>query len=94
MQCPKGGKLYISSSGSNSFACIEIEDTGVGIPQENIDKIFDPFFTTKEPGKGTGLGLSVSYNIIKEHGGDISVESEVNRGTKFIFTLPLNLKKA
>ncbi len=93
MQCPKGGKLYISSSCSNSFACIEIEDTGVGIPPENIDKVFDPFFTTKEPGKGTGLGLSVSYNIIKEHGGDISVESEVNRGTKFIITFPLNLNR-
>jgi two-component system NtrC family sensor kinase len=89
----QGGKLYISSSFNNSFARIEIEDTGAGIPPENIDKVFDPFFTTKEPGKGTGLGLSVSYNIIKEHGGDISVESEVNRGTKFIITFPLNLKR-
>ena len=91
---PQGGKLSISSFCDNSLACIAIEDNGVGISCENIDKIFDPFFTTKEPGKGTGLGLSVSYNIIKEHGGDISVESEVNRGTKFIFTLPLNLKRA
>jgi len=91
---PHGGKLSISSFSDNSLACIAIEDNGVGISCENIDKIFDPFFTTKEPGKGTGLGLSVSYNIIKEHGGDISVESEVNRGTKFIFTLPLNLNRA
>lgn len=90
----QGGKLSISSFCDNSSACIAIEDNGVGISPENIDKIFDPFFTTKEPGKGTGLGLSVSYNIIKEHGGDISVESEVNRGTKFIFTLPLDLKRA
>jgi two-component system NtrC family sensor kinase len=90
---PQGGKLYISSSLNNSAACIEIEDTGVGIPPENLDKIFDPFFTTKEPGRGTGLGLSVSYNIIKEHGGDISVESEKNKGAKFIITLPLNLKR-
>ncbi len=90
---PDGGKLYISSSYKGSSAFIEIEDTGEGIPPENIDKIFDPFFTTKEPGKGTGLGLSVSYNIIREHGGDVSVESEKNKGTKFIITLPINLKK-
>lgn len=90
---PEGGKLYISTSCNNSAACIEIEDTGRGISPENIDKIFDPFFTTKEPGKGTGLGLSVSYNIIKEHGGDILVESEENKGTKFVITLPFNLKR-
>lgn len=90
---PQGGKLYISSFLNNSAACIEIEDTGVGIPPENLDKIFDPFFSTKEPGKGTGLGLSVSYNIIREHGGDISAESEENKGTKFIINLPLNLKR-
>lgn len=88
---PKGGKLSISSSSNDSSACIEIKDTGIGIPPENIDKIFDPFFTTKEPNKGTGLGLSVSYNIIKEHGGDIFVESLVNIGTKFIITIPFNI---
>lgn len=90
---PQGGKLYISSYSHDSEVCVKIEDTGVGIPQENIDKIFDPFFTTKEPGKGTGLGLSVSYNIIKEHGGDISVESEENKGTKFSLAFPRNLKR-
>lgn len=90
---PQGGKLYISSYFHDSAACIKVEDTGSGIPQENIDKIFDPFFTTKEPGKGTGLGLSVSYNIIKEHGGEISIKSEVNKGTKFVITLPLNLNR-
>ncbi len=90
---PQGGKLLISTSFNNSAALIGIQDNGIGISPENIDKIFDPFFTTKEPGKGTGLGLSVSYNIIKEHGGDISVESEVNRGTKFIVSLPLNLNR-
>jgi two-component system NtrC family sensor kinase len=90
---PQGGKLYISSFLDNSTACIAVEDTGVGILPENLGKIFDPFFSTKEPGKGTGLGLSVSYNIIKEHGGDISVESEKNKGAKFIITLPLSIKE-
>lgn len=86
---PRGGLLKISTSLKNSSAIVEIKDTGEGISPENIDKIFDPFFTTKEPGKGTGLGLSVSYNIIKEHGGNISVESEVNGGTKFTIAIPL-----
>jgi signal transduction histidine kinase len=90
---PSGGKLSISSLCKNSKVHIEIEDTGSGISEKFIDKIFDPFFTTKEPGKGTGLGLSVSYNIVKEHEGDISVESEENMGTKFIITLPLNLQR-
>jgi len=86
---PQGGQIHISSFLENSTAFVEIKDSGVGISPENIEKIFDPFFTTKEPGKGTGLGLSVSYNIIKEHGGDISVESEINKGTKFTIVLPL-----
>jgi two-component system NtrC family sensor kinase len=90
---PHGGRLSISSFCDNSLACIAIEDNGVGISPGNIDKIFDPFFTTKEPGKGTGLGLSVSYSIIKEHGGDISVESKKNKGTKFVVALPLNLQR-
>jgi two-component system NtrC family sensor kinase len=90
---PKGGELYISSSCNDSEVSIEVEDTGVGISSENIDKIFDPFFTTKEPGKGTGLGLSVSYNIIKEHGGDIFVESVLNRGTKFVINLPRSIDR-
>lgn len=86
---PLEGKLFISTGLNDSTVNIEIEDTGEGIAPENIDKVFDPFYTTKEPGKGTGLGLSVSYNIIKEHGGDISVESQMKRGTKFVIKLPL-----
>ncbi len=69
-------------------AVIRVEDTGCGIPPENISRVFDPFFTTKPTGKGTGLGLSVSYGIVKDHGGDISAESAPGEGTAFTVTLP------
>jgi len=85
------GRLTISSIVDRNTKCVDIdvEDTGPGIPEENLDKIFDPFFTTKETGHGVGLGLAISYGIIKEHKGTISVESEVGRGTKFTIKLPL-----
>ncbi len=67
---------------------IRIMDDGSGIEHGNITKIFDPFFTTKPTGQGTGLGLSVSYGIIKEHGGDIRVESEFGKGSTFTIVLP------
>ena len=69
---------------------VRVEDTGCGIEPQNLSRIFDPFFTTKETGKGTGLGLSVSYGIIKEHGGEIKVESEPGKGSVFIVSLPVN----
>ena len=68
---------------------IRISDTGPGIPEEIRSKIFEPFFTTKTVGKGTGLGLSVNYGIIKDHKGDIRVESGPEQGTEFIITLPV-----
>ncbi len=71
------------------YACIQVKDSGTGIPEEIIDKIFDPFFTTKEPGKGTGLGLSLVYTIVKEAGGFIHVESKVGEGTTFNVYFPL-----
>ncbi len=71
------------------WAAVDFEDTGVGIPPENLDRLFDPFFTTKEPGKGTGLGLSVSYGIVREHGGWFDVDSRPGQGTRMTFHLPI-----
>ncbi len=68
---------------------ITISDTGCGIPPEHMNKLFDPFFSTKEVGKGTGLGLSVSYGIVREHGGNIRVQSEVGKGSTFFVWLPI-----
>jgi len=68
---------------------IRFIDQGHGIPPELVNKIFEPFFTTKDVGKGTGLGLSVSYGIIKEHGGEIKVDSVVGEGTTFTIILPV-----
>jgi two-component system, NtrC family, sensor kinase len=68
---------------------LDVSDTGMGIPPENIPKIFEPFFTTKEVGKGTGLGLSTVYGIVQEHGGSIDVRSTVGEGTTFILHFPI-----
>ena len=69
---------------------VEFADTGEGIPAENLTRIFDPFFTTKEVGKGTGLGLATSYGIVEDHGGKISVKSQVGEGTTFTIELPVH----
>ena len=86
-----GGELTLDTrlNSTENFIEISITDTGHGIPEENFDKLFDPFFTTKEVGHGTGLGLAISYGIIKEHGGEISVESKVGEGSTFLLRLPL-----
>ena len=68
---------------------IRVSDTGYGIEKKNLARIFDPFFTTKPTGEGTGLGLSVSYGIIKNHGGDIMVESKTDEGSTFTVVLPV-----
>jgi signal transduction histidine kinase len=68
---------------------LEVIDTGVGIAPDILPRIFDPFFTTKDVGRGTGLGLSVTYGIIERHGGRISVESQLGKGTRFTVRLPL-----
>ena len=85
---PDGGKLKFRVFAKGNRVVIEVEDTGAGIPQENMSKIFEPFFTTKEVGKGTGLGLAVCYGIISEHGGRLSVRSTLGKGTTFSIFLP------
>ncbi len=86
---PDGGKLAFRVFTKGNRVCIEVEDSGAGIPPENMSKIYEPFFTTKEVGKGTGLGLAVCYGIISEHGGRLSVRSNVGKGTTFSIFLPV-----
>ena len=85
-----GGEITIKAK--NEFDrkgfSFQVIDTGEGIPQNIITKIFDPFFTTKEVGKGSGLGLSITYGIMEQHSGNISVSSEVGKGTTFTCFLP------
>jgi hypothetical protein len=85
-----GGRITLSthSNGNDEAMVVEISDTGVGIDPENVAKIYDPFYTTKGVGRGTGLGLAVSYGIVQEHSGHISVNSVPGRGTTFRIILP------
>ena len=87
-----GGEITIKAK--NEFDkegfSFQVIDTGEGIPQNVITKIFDPFFTTKEVGKGSGLGLSITYGIMEQHRGNISVSSEVGKGTTFTCFLPFH----
>jgi two-component system, NtrC family, sensor kinase len=85
---PEGGTLTLRAHRSELRVIVEIQDTGIGIPQENLTKIFDPFFTTKDVGRGTGLGLAVCYGIVSEHGGRLDVRSAVGVGTTFTISLP------
>jgi len=87
---PKGGTLTVRTTREDNKVLIHIQDTGAGIPEEIRDKIFEAFFTTKQKVKGVGLGLSVCYGIIKDHGGEIKVESEVDKGTSFKIHLPIS----
>jgi signal transduction histidine kinase len=82
-----GGTITIATSCRNNCACIRIADNGPGIPEEDIPLLFEPFFTRKSA--GTGLGLSIVQRIVEDHHGNISVESEVGKGTVFTVLLPL-----
>jgi len=85
-----GGQIIIRANNEyqkEGFS-FQVIDTGVGIPKEIISKIFDPFFTTKKVGKGSGLGLSIVYGIMEQHGGNISVVSEIGKGTEFTCFIP------
>ncbi|HUI67009.1 MAG TPA: ATP-binding protein [Nitrospirota bacterium] len=91
---PGGGSLTIrcrhhEDVSGKEFVVLEFADTGIGIPEAQLDKIFDPFFTTRLEGDGTGLGLSISYMIIQSHGGCIEVESKVGEGSIFRVLLPV-----
>ena len=81
-----GGTLNVSIEPEENFVVVEIEDTGEGIPPENLDKIFEPYFSTKET--GTGLGLAIVKKIVDDHEGSITVESKLDEGTKFVVRLP------
>ncbi|MCK4905086.1 GAF domain-containing protein [bacterium] len=89
-----GGKLYITTSYEKTEngrqILLKIQDTGIGIPAENLSRVFDPFFTTKD--NGTGLGLAIVYRAVIDHGGNIEVESEAGKGTTFLIYLPIFLK--
>ena len=87
------GDIWIRINKDNKNLIVEIEDNGMGMDEETQRKVFDPFFTTKPVGQGTGLGMSITYKIIKNHQGDIKVESKKGKGTKFIITLPLNIDR-
>jgi PAS domain S-box-containing protein len=104
---PNGGALRVSTSAGNhnqkavsyadnnqEFICISVADTGIGIPDELQSLIFEPFYTTKPAGKGTGLGLSSSYGIVRQHNGDIEVQSEPSRGTTFNVFFPTEVSAA
>jgi len=83
------GEIIIKTwhDGGNIF--ISISDTGHGMSEEIKNRIFEPFFTTKDVGKGTGLGLSITYDIIKKHNGEITVESEAGKGSTFTVKIPV-----
>jgi len=85
----KRGQITIVTRADADFVYVEIADTGKGIAPEHLARVFEPFFTTKAVGQGTGLGLSISYGIVRKHGGDIDVRSEVGAGTMFIVKLPV-----
>lgn len=87
---PEGGHLSIQCelNDTQRKAVVKIGDTGVGIPESETDHIFDPFFTTKQEGEGTGMGLSIVYGIVRNHGGNIRVDSREGAGTTFVMAFP------
>jgi len=87
---PNGGTLTVTTAGDTHHVRVLISDTGCGIKEKHLDMIFETFFTTKTDSiKGVGLGLSVCYGFIKDHGGDILVESKPGEGTTFTIILPV-----
>jgi signal transduction histidine kinase len=88
---PEGGNLGIAVAATNDELTISVSDTGTGIPEDMLTKIFEPYFTTKK--SGTGLGLTITFKIIKEHSGEISLESKEGKGSTFTIHLPVPQKE-
>jgi PAS domain S-box-containing protein len=86
---PDRGDLWIRTRVKDEALTVSIRDNGVGIPKGQLSRIFDPFFTTKEPGQGTGLGLAIAFGVVKEHGGNIEVQSQVGKGSTFTVKIPI-----
>lgn len=86
---PEGPRVTIKTQKIDSTVNIHLMDNGIGMDEQTKKKIFDPFFTTKDVGEGTGLGMAIVYKIIQKHGGSLTVESELGKGTEFVITLPL-----
>ena len=87
---PSGGTVTVSTGFDEDTdrVWVDVRDTGAGIRAENLNQVFEPFYTTKEVGEGTGLGLSIAYGIVREHGGDITVDSQQGQGTTFRVCFP------
>jgi two-component system NtrC family sensor kinase len=85
---PRGGEITVATECEDSIVRVEISDNGVGIAPDHLSKIFDPFFTTKSASRGTGLGLAVTYGLIREHAGEIRVESALGQGSTFRLEFP------
>ena len=83
------GEIRVTSRRDGESIVVEVADTGSGMTAEQLARVFEPFYSTKEAGKGTGLGLSISLDIVRKHGGDILVESEPGRGTRFRILFPV-----
>jgi signal transduction histidine kinase len=87
--CERGGRIVLRTRPEPGGVRVEVEDNGSGIKPEHMRRLFEPFFTTKPVGQGTGLGLSVSYGIVRDHGGSITVDSQPGQGSIFRVRLPL-----
>jgi len=86
---PDGGHLTVESRQTDEGLLVKISDTGIGMDEEHIHKIFDPFYTTKDVGEGTGLGLFVTYSLVQNMNGEITVQSRKDQGTSFEIVLPV-----
>jgi two-component system NtrC family sensor kinase len=85
----ENGRIVLRTVTGEDDVLLVVEDNGVGIAEEHLDRLFDPFYTTKEVGEGTGLGLSISYGLIRKHFGSISIDSTPAVGTKVTVRLPV-----